>query len=88
MPHVSMWTRVWGVNMMIPGPIDLLALRLGGLWGLLAYNVFALGVFTLGSTSLLDDVGHKTDLQLQFLESSSMAARGFCDPGDPPWWCE
>ena len=87
MPHVSLWVRVWGVNMMIPGPIDAAALLYGGPIGLYAYNVFALGVFVSGDIGMWDEVGHRSDLEIQSFESSSMVIGGFCDPDDPPWWC-
>ncbi len=87
MPHVSLWARVWGVNMMVPGPIDYFALATGGIIGLYAYNVFALGVFVSGEIGMWDDIGHPTELREEAEVSSMLLFDNVCGLDDPPWWC-
>lgn len=96
MVHWSILTTAFGIGMLIPGPFDVFFGGLGVLVfkhpigfviGVGLYNLAGASVVAIGLSGVLDEVGHKSDLEIQSLESSSMAVGGFCDPDDPPWWC-
>ncbi len=87
MVHVSFLVKSWGVAMLIPGPVDATALLFGGIIGLYAYNVFALGVYVSGEVGMWDDIGHPTMLEEQAEVAGVLAFDQQCSLDDPPWWC-
>ncbi len=93
MVHASVAVTIFGIGMLIPGPFDVFFGTVGVLIfrhpigfaiGVGAYNLVAIGVVYVGTSGMLDDVGHMTK---QIESARAHRVRGFCDPDDTMLVC-